>query len=154
MKRRTVLTSFPIIASGIVGAGCLGRADEESEGTSTPEQTPTPEHEQTPTPTPEYDVSDDEAKRQAYEAETEHVTEIVESSDCVSGGVGVGYPHTEFTSIEDRTEDGVYVSVDHPYWYTTDEGTHVHTGSQATYLVTTETAERIEGSEIADPCVD
>lgn len=140
MKRRKVFTSLSVLAAGVAGAGCLGQDNEESD--------------QTPTPMPESTVSDDEAKLRAYEAETEHVREVVESTDCVSGSIEVGYPYSEFTSIEKRTEDGVIVSVEHPYWYTTEEGHEVHTESEATYIVTAETSERTEGSDIDDPCID
>ncbi|AUX08106.1 hypothetical protein AArcSl_0453 [Halalkaliarchaeum desulfuricum] len=139
MNRRTILASLVASMSGVGLAGCLDSPsvtsnDLDGTTTSTPET-----------------ISKDEAKKRAYEAEEEFVIEIVKNAECVTSDVGTGYPYTEFTSIDDRTEEGVYVAVELPYWYKTGIA-HVHTKTQATYFVTDDTVERVDGDEVTIKC--
>lgn len=128
-------------------AGCLGVADVgDSDRTEVGELNGTETRGSDGT-----DVGDEEAKERALAAEEDYLTSQFENASCIEewgltayGGIA------ENATISNRTVDGVYVEVTHPYWYGTGQD-EVDYGSTALYLVTPDNVQRIDGDDIS-PC--
>lgn len=96
-------------------------------------------------------VSNGDAKERALSAEEDYIAEELESAACVESWGLTSYAGVEAEArVTNRTDDGVYVSVRHPYWYSTEE-VEADVGSEARYLVTGEATERVGGTEVS-PC--
>jgi hypothetical protein len=96
-------------------------------------------------------VPTDDAKERALSAEEDYITRQFENASCVEGWsltsfVGV----EEAATVTNRTADGVYVAVTHPYSYSTEQ-VEADVGSDARYFVTADTIERVDGTEVS-PC--
>ncbi|MFW5919064.1 MAG: twin-arginine translocation signal domain-containing protein [Halanaeroarchaeum sp.] len=133
-------------------AGCSGpETTTESRSTTT---TDGPEN-QTIAPAT---LSDETASERALTAEKEYLEGQLSGASCLDDwGTTATVVERETTVIE-RTADGVRVDVVHPYWYTrtlTDRETsiqeHSDAGSRATYLVTQNDEERLDGDDVS-PC--
>lgn len=125
-----------ILALGI--AGCLGPAT----------QTGTPEPDESTTPEP-----NESAERRALAAEQAYLEAQLRNASCVeSWGTNATVGIEEEATTVNRTKDGLYVEVTHPYWYGTDR-VEADSGSTALYLVTPETVERVRGDDVS-PCSD
>lgn len=123
-----------ILALGITG--CLGPAT----------QTGTPEPNKSTTPEP-----NESAEERALAAEEAYLEAQLRNASCVeSWGTDATVGIEEEATTVNRTEDGVYVEVTHPFWYGTDR-VEADSGSTAIYLVTPESVERIRGDEVS-PC--
>ena len=103
-------------------------------------------------------LSDSTARERALAAEEEYLEGQLAGAPCLDDWGTTATVVSKEATVTDRTEDGVRVDVLHPYWYTrtvTDQGTsiqeHADAGSRATYLVTTEGADRVNGDVVA-PC--
>lgn len=96
-------------------------------------------------------VSNDDARERALTAEEQHIAETFESASCVEA-----WSLTSFVGLEaeatvvNRTSDGVYVDVRHPYSYST-AAVDADVESKAQYLVTDDDVERVDGTDVA-PC--
>ena len=104
------------------------------------------------------DLSDSAAKERALAAEEEYLEGQLSGATCLDDWGTTPTVVSKEATVTDRTEDGVRVDVRHPYWYTrtmSDQGTsiqeHADGGSRATYLVTREDADRVDG-DIVTPC--
>ena len=96
-------------------------------------------------------VSNGDAKERALSAEEDHIARQFENASCVEGWGLTSYAGVEEeATVTNRTADGVYVAVTHPYWYST-EDVEADVGSEARYLVTADATERIDGTEVS-PC--
>lgn len=96
-------------------------------------------------------VSKGAAKERALSAEEEHIAGQMENAPCVEGWGLTSYAGVEEEArVTNRTADGVYVAVTHPYAYSTAE-VEADVGSDARYLVTEDAVERVGGTEVS-PC--
>lgn len=97
------------------------------------------------------DVTDEEARERALDAEEQYITEQLENASCVES-----WSPTSFVGLEEeatimnRTDKGVQVVVKHPYSVATEE-LEADTESEARYLVTPEDEDRISGTKVS-PC--
>lgn len=97
------------------------------------------------------DVTDEEARERALAAEEQHITEQLGNASCVeswspTSPVGL----EEEVTVTNRTDEGVYVVVKHPYSFATEQQ-EADTESEARYLVTPEDVNRISGTKVS-PC--
>ena len=147
MKRRTYLAALS--ASAVTLAGCSSRRGRGVQSTDTPSET-----ESTPPPTPSPSrsaVGDTEARDQALTAEEEYITEQLGNASCVKEWGLTDYVGWEKgATVINRSVDGVYVEVTHPYWYSTEE-VEADIGSEATYRVTGDEVKRVSGTTVS-PC--
>lgn len=90
-------------------------------------------------------------KERALAAEEAYISEELENASCVDewGLTDYGGWGKEATPIN-RSSDGVYVEVRHPYWFGTEE-LEADAGSEATYLVTDNGVQRLGGTKVS-PC--
>lgn len=96
-------------------------------------------------------MTDEEAKERALTVEEDHITEQLENASCVSDWGLTAYGGIEENAtVSNRTADGVRVEVTHPYWYSAEQD-EVDGGSNALYLVTAETVQRNNGTDVS-PC--
>ncbi|NHN47997.1 hypothetical protein G9464_10355 [Halostella sp. JP-L12] len=156
--RRDVV-HFCGVALGLGTAGCLEDLPNEngSRETSTIQaQSTTSER----TTIAAGDVSDEEAKERALTAEEEYLTEQFQNASCLSNWGTSPTTVGEQATITERSADGVYVEVVHPFSYSAEqteaEGDprvreEADGGSNALYLVTADSIERVRGDNIA-PC--
>lgn len=147
--RRRFLGSTGIALATLL-AGCSG-PDVTTESRST---TDTTENE---TISPSI-LSDPAAKERALAAEEEYLEGQLAGATCLDDWGTTATVIEKEATVIDRTEDGVRVEVIHPYWYTktvSGQGTsiqeHADAGTRATYLVTTEDADRVNG-DVVTPC--
>lgn len=138
------------IALATLLAGCSGPDVTTESGTSTDST-----ENETISPT---ELSDSVAKERALAAEEEYLEGQLAGATCLDDWGTTATVVSKEATVTDRTEDGVRVDVLHPYWYTrttSDQGTsiqeHADGGSRATYLVTTEDENRMDGDVVA-PC--
>ncbi|QLG29685.1 hypothetical protein HUG10_18940 (plasmid) [Halorarum halophilum] len=96
-------------------------------------------------------VGDAEARERALAAEGDHIAEQLENATCVEGWGPTSYAGVEReATVTNRTADGVYVEVTHPYWYSTGRD-EADVGSNARYLVTADAVRRVGGTDVS-PC--
>lgn len=96
-------------------------------------------------------VGDGEARERALAVEGDHIAEQFENATCVEGWGLTSYAGVEKeATVTNRTADGVYVEVTHPYWYSTDRD-EADVGSNAHYLVTADAVRRVGGTDVS-PC--
>ncbi|HKL30089.1 MAG TPA: hypothetical protein VJ898_12605 [Natrialbaceae archaeon] len=90
----------------------------------------------------------------ALATEEGYLEAVFRNASCVeSWGTDATVGIDREATVVNRTADGVYVEVTHPYWYGTDDNTEVDDGSNALSLVTSETVHRVRGDEVS-PCAD
>jgi len=97
------------------------------------------------------DVTDEEARERALDAEKRHITEQLEDSSCVESWslhsfVGL----EEQATVTNRTDSGAHVAVKHPYSYSTKRD-EADVESEANYLVTADDVNRVSGTNVS-PC--
>ncbi|WP_152529726.1 hypothetical protein [Candidatus Halobonum tyrrellensis] len=93
-------------------------------------------------------VSDDEATERALAAEEVYIRTQLKEASCTESWGLESYTGVETeATVSERTADGVRVSVTHPYWYST-ATTEADGASRATYLVTAESIQRVDGDSI------
>ena len=81
------------------------------------------------------EISGSDARERALAAEEQHIPDQLENASCVTGWSPTSFVGLEEqATVENRTNDGVYVVVKHPYSYSTDE-VNADVGSEARYLV-------------------
>jgi hypothetical protein len=98
------------------------------------------------------EIPNESAKERALDAEEAYLKAQFRNASCVeSWGTYATAGIDRNATIINRTADGVYVEVTHPYWYGTDDNTEVDDGSTALYLVKHETVHRIRGDDVS-PC--
>ncbi|WP_459194024.1 hypothetical protein [Halosimplex sp. J119] len=90
------------------------------------------------------------AEKRALDAEEAYLTAQFENASCVESWDTYSPVVEEETSIINRTGDGTYVEVKHPYSYGT-ETDEADDASEAVYRVTAENETRVSGDEIT-PC--
>lgn len=96
-------------------------------------------------------VSNGDARERALSAEEDHIARQFENASCVEEWGLTSFVGVEAeASVTNRTADGVYVAVTHPYWYATEQE-EADVGSNARYLVTDDATERLDGTEVS-PC--
>lgn len=147
--RRRFLGRSGIVLATLL-AGCSGPDVSTESGTSTDST-----ENETISST---EFSDSAAKERALAAEAEYLEEQLAGATCLDDWGTTATVVSKEATVTERTEDGVRVDVLHPYWYTktvSEQGTsiqeHADGGSRATYRVTTEDAERMDGDDVA-PC--
>lgn len=106
------------------------------------------------------DVPDEEAKERALTAEEEYLTEQFQNASCLTNWGTYPTTANKRATIVERSADGVYVEVVHPFSYTTEqteaeggsrEREEADGGSNALYLVTASSIERVRGDSVT-PC--
>lgn len=98
-------------------------------------------------------ISNASATERALAAEEASLEAVFRNASCVeSWGTDATVGIDREATVVNRTADGVYVEVTHPYWYGTDD-TEADDGSHALYLVTPETVHRVRGDDVS-PCGD
>ena len=128
-----------VLLVSLVLAGCLGGSDVRNPG-----GTGMDVHDET-------ELGDESARERALSAEEAFITQQLENAPCVEGWGLTEYGGiAKDAVIENRTADGVYVEVTHPYWYGTEQD-EVDGGTTARYLVTAENVQRIDGDKL-NPC--
>ena len=96
-------------------------------------------------------ISNSDAKERALAAEERHITEQLENASCVESWSPISFVGLEEqATVTNRTDDGVYVVVNHPYSYSTAQ-VEADVESEAHYLVTSDDADRIRGTKVS-PC--
>ena len=98
-------------------------------------------------------ISNETVMERALAAEETYLEAAFRNASCVeSWGTEATVGIDRGATVVNRTADGVYVEVTHPYWYGTDD-TEADGGSNALYLVTSETVHRVRGDDVS-PCAD
>ncbi|QIO25543.1 hypothetical protein [Haloarcula sp. JP-L23] len=96
-------------------------------------------------------VSNSEAKERALDAEEQHITEQFENASCVESWSPTSFVGLEKgATVTNRTTEGVYVEVTHPYSYSTKKE-EADVESTARYLITPDDVQRIHGTDVS-PC--
>lgn len=96
-------------------------------------------------------VSNSDAKERVLAAEEEHITEQFENASCVESWSPISFVGLEKQAkVTNRTDEGVYVAVKHPYSYSTEQD-EADVESDAQYLVTPDGVQRISGTTVS-PC--
>lgn len=96
-------------------------------------------------------ISNSSAKDRALAAEEQYITEQLGNASCVDSWGLVSFTGLQKeATVTNRTSDGVYVVVRHPYVYSTEE-VDADVESEAHYLVTSDDIDRISGTEVS-PC--
>lgn len=145
---RTVLLACCLLVA-LPLSGCLDGGDASGDGATLTGDGPTDRND-TPTDRPTV-PSDAGPEERALAAEEDYIVDRLEGAPCVESWGLTDYGGIEENAtIDERTEDGVYVDASHPYWYGTDRA-EVDGGTFARYLVTDDTVQRIEGDDL-EPC--
>lgn len=98
----------------------------------------------------EPDVSDEAAKERALSAEKTYLTRQLQDAPCPENWGTRPTTASRRATVVNRTTEGVYVEVTHPYSYST--GSEEADGAtEATYLVTDDGIERERGDHVY-PC--
>jgi len=96
-------------------------------------------------------VTNEEARERGIAAEEQHITEQLGNASCVeSWSLNSFVGLEEEASVTNRTADGVYVMVQHPYSYSTKQE-EADVASEAQYLVTADDVDRLSGTHVS-PC--
>ncbi|QLH83596.1 hypothetical protein [Halosimplex pelagicum] len=91
-----------------------------------------------------------DAEQRALDAEERYLSAEFENASCVESW-GTSSPVVEEeSSVVNRTGDGAYVEVSHPYFYGTDSD-EVDGASEAVYRVTADNETRVSGDTVV-PC--
>lgn len=173
-SRRDVLracgAAFGIGTAGCLGGSPLGDDAGETTETSATDRSSTAQSDATrstatlsastststqsttagPTTIPASTVSDDEAKERALAAEKAYLRTQLKDASCLENWGTAPTTASKRATVAGRTADGVRVELQHPYSYSTGD-THADGASRATYLVTAEDEQRVEGDSIS-PC--
>lgn len=96
-------------------------------------------------------VSNETAKERALAAEESHLAETLGNVGCLDEWGTTATTASKRATISNRSSDGVYVAVTHPYWYYTDE-VEADGSTNALYVVTAETTERKRGDPVHASC--
>ncbi|KAB1193313.1 hypothetical protein GJR96_07595 [Haloferax sp. MBLA0076] len=96
-------------------------------------------------------VTDRYAKRQALQQEEAYLQSELARSSCVTNFDTSGTVGDEKATVVDRSLDGRWVRVSHPYWYDTDQ-THADTSSEAVYYVGLNSVYRVNGESPGPVC--
>ena len=97
------------------------------------------------------DVSDEAARERALDAEETYLRERLRNVSCLEDWGTTPTTASREATVTDRTGDGVHVQVTHPYWYSTDQ-TEADGASEALYVVTDGSAERVRGESLSVSC--
>lgn len=147
-SRRDVVELFAVALS-LGTAGCLADSQNSDESKSTAQTTVSPS-----------DVSDDKAKILALDAEEVYLSKHFANATCLEDWGTYPTTASKEASVTNRTAEGVYMDVVHPFSYRTKpkevgEGKKVQTeadgASEASYLITDNSSIRLQGDAIA-PC--
>jgi hypothetical protein len=95
-------------------------------------------------------VSDEEAKERALAAEEAFLAGRLRNASCLTNWGTYPTTMSESATVVNRTADGVFVEVVHPYSYST-ENVSADGGSNALYVVTADGTRRVRGDDVA-PC--
>ncbi|PSP90219.1 hypothetical protein BRC90_01895 [Halobacteriales archaeon QS_4_69_34] len=96
-------------------------------------------------------VSKDEAKERSLAAEAEYLTRQFQNATCLSAW-DFGGTVKKRATVTNRTADGVYVEVTHPYTYSKEFGRTdmvADVGTNALYVVTAESSRRVRGDNVS-----
>jgi hypothetical protein len=105
-------------------------------------------------------VSDERAKQRALAAEEDYLQGQLSDASCLSDWGTTASVTNSKATVQTRTSDGVRVNVTHPYWWTKrwtetnsnkSHQSNADAASEARYLVTSETDERLSGDRV-EPC--
>lgn len=96
------------------------------------------------------DVSDEAARERALTAEEAFLTEQLRNAPCLTNWGTSETTASTYATVTDRTADGVYVDVQHAYWYSTEDA-EADGASTAVYVVTADSIRRDRGDSIS-PC--
>jgi hypothetical protein len=98
----------------------------------------------------ESEISDEDAKERALQAESQYIRTQLEGADCLHSWDDSSTIEEQAT-VTQRTGEGVYVDVVSPYAISRTEDSVGDTASEATYIVRPDETERIAGDDVS-PC--
>lgn len=134
---------------GLSLGGCLGSSDAGG-ANGTPTDASPADRNVTSTDEP-VNLNDTDLEERVLATEEDYITERLESAPCVNSWGLTSYGGIdENATISERTDDGTYVEVSHPYWYGTDSE-EVDAGTHARYLVSNDAVQRVDGDDLS-PC--